>query len=275
MAEQTGNPPNWYPDPAGRHQYRWWDGNQWTDQVSSNGKQDIDPLTAAPAVVPSVSANADKIRSAVEKKTGAPAGQFQGGGTLFTEPILVVNQKAKLIELNNEYGIFDQNGNQLGAVRQVGQSKAKKLLRAVSSLDSFMTHNLQIVDASGQVVLALTRPRAVIKSQFQVQDGNGNEVGQIAQENAFGKIRFAYLAGGQKVGSLNAENWRAWKFNIRDHTDAEIARVDKSWQGFARAAFTTADNYVVQLHRPLEEPLRSLVIASAVCIDTALSQAGG
>ena len=23
----------WHPDPTGRHQYRWWDGQEWTDQV--------------------------------------------------------------------------------------------------------------------------------------------------------------------------------------------------------------------------------------------------
>ena len=36
--------------------------------------------------------------------------------------------------------------------------------------------------------------------------------------------------------------------------------------------FTTADNYVVQIHRPLDEPLRSMVVAAALSIDTALKQ---
>ena len=53
-------------------------------------------------------------------RPASQAGAAQGGGTIFTEPILVVNQKAKLIEVNNEYAIFDQHGRQIGAVRQVG-----------------------------------------------------------------------------------------------------------------------------------------------------------
>ena len=36
--------------------------------------------------------------------------------------------------------------------------------------------------------------------------------------------------------------------------------------------FTTADNYVLQIHRPLDEPMRSLVVASAVSVDLALKQ---
>jgi transcriptional regulator GlxA family with amidase domain len=36
--------------------------------------------------------------------------------------------------------------------------------------------------------------------------------------------------------------------------------------------FTTADNYVLQIHRPLNDPLLSMVVASALIIDTALKQ---
>jgi uncharacterized membrane protein YhaH (DUF805 family) len=37
-------PAGWYPDPAGRHQYRYWDGMQWTVSVSDNGVAASDPL---------------------------------------------------------------------------------------------------------------------------------------------------------------------------------------------------------------------------------------
>jgi hypothetical protein len=40
----------------------------------------------------------------------------------------------------------------------------------------------------------------------------------------------------------------------------------------AKAVFTTADNYVVEIARPLEDPLRSLVVAAALSVDTALKQ---
>ena len=35
---------NWYPDPTGRHQQRWWDGQRWSDHVSDNGATSVDPL---------------------------------------------------------------------------------------------------------------------------------------------------------------------------------------------------------------------------------------
>ncbi len=34
--------PNWYPDPAQRYEYRWHDGVQWTEHVSTNGNTSVD-----------------------------------------------------------------------------------------------------------------------------------------------------------------------------------------------------------------------------------------
>jgi Septum formation/Protein of unknown function (DUF2510) len=39
--------PGWNPDPSGRHEYRYWDGSNWTDDVSDNGVTSLDPLAAA------------------------------------------------------------------------------------------------------------------------------------------------------------------------------------------------------------------------------------
>ena len=221
--------------------------------------------------MPTVDRPTEKVQRDVAK-VGVQAGAVQGGGSIFTEPVLVVNQKAKLIEINNEYAIYDQHGTQIGAVRQVGQSKAKKAIRLLSSYDQFLTHKLQVVDMGGNVLLALTRPAKLVKSKVIVQNGSGQEIGTIVQQNAIGKIHFGLESGGSTYGSINAENWRAWNFNIQDHTGTEVARITKTWEGLAKTMFTTADNYVVQIHRPLEEPLRSLVVAAGLAVDTALKQ---
>lgn len=36
------SPPAWHPDPSGRFHFRWWDGSQWTSQVSTDGHHLID-----------------------------------------------------------------------------------------------------------------------------------------------------------------------------------------------------------------------------------------
>ena len=106
-----------------------------------------------------------------------------GGGTLFTEPILVVSQQATLVEAGSEFGVFDQHGEPLGSV-----------------------------------------------------------------------------------------NWRAWDFSLTDDTGAEIARVTKTFDGPVKEAFTTTDNYVVEVHRHVASPLACMAMAAALTIDTALRQ---
>jgi hypothetical protein len=47
MAEETqrGAPkPDWYPDPNGVHEYRYWNGTVWTGDVSDSGRVSVDPL---------------------------------------------------------------------------------------------------------------------------------------------------------------------------------------------------------------------------------------
>jgi hypothetical protein len=85
-------------------------------------------------------------------------------------------------------------------------------------------------------------------------------------------IRFRLDADGQNLGSINAESWRAWDFSIHDPNGAEIGRITKTWAGFGKEVFTKADNYVLEIHRPLEDPLLSLVVAAALAVDTVLKQ---
>ncbi|WP_329041917.1 phospholipid scramblase-related protein [Streptomyces sp. NBC_00178] len=274
MTTQSNVPAGWHPDPHGAPQLlRYWDGSRWTEHTHPAEGQ------AAPATAPG-QAPVPQQQPPVQQFTPQQAAPQQyaaqqaapGGGSLFNQPVLVVNQKAKLIEVTNEYRVFDQQGNTVGSVVQVGQSALRKVLRFVSSIDQYLTHRLEIRDAHGQPQLLLTRPAKFIKSRVLVQRPDGQPVGEIVQQNAIGKINFAIMAGGHKVGAIKAENWRAWNFAIVDHNDTEIARITKTWEGLAKTMFTTADNYVLQIHHQLPEPLLSLVVATALTVDTALKQ---
>jgi uncharacterized protein YxjI len=186
---------------------------------------------------------------------------------------IVVNQKAKLIEMTNEYRIRDVDGTEIGFIRQEGQSTLKKLARFVSSLDQFMTHRLAAYDADGTKVLELTRPRKIMRSTVQVADGHGTPVGEIRQQNMVGKIRFGlHDTAGNEIGQIRAENWRAWNFSIVDAGGREVARITKTWEGLAKTMFTTADDYLLDISPGLQGPLRTLAFASAVGVDTALKQ---
>ncbi|MGY1842414.1 phospholipid scramblase-related protein [Modestobacter sp. SYSU DS0875] len=239
---QPPPPPGWYPDPAGGGGLRWWDGGAWTQHIQ--GQHPPPPPTAPPA---------------------------QPRSVLLEQPVLVVQQRAKLVELTNEYAVLDGGGQQVGAVTQVGQSSLRKAFRLLSRWDQFLTHTLEVRDAAGPVLL-LTRPAKLIRSRVLVVRPDGTPVGEIVQANVFGHIRFDLVVADRLVGAIQAENWRAWDFAVVDAAGAEVARITKTWEGLARTLFTTADDYVVQVHQRLPDPLASLVLASALTVDTALKQ---
>lgn len=218
------------------------------------------------------------------------------GSGLFDQSVLVVSQKANLVQLNTEYSVYDSDGTQIGTIRQVGQSKLMKAARLISSLDRLMALRLELVDMSGAVQLTITRQKRLAKSllwQLHIADGSGNRVGTIREggiwENSKGKKRGEVVRprfmlertadadaepGDERpvIGVVQVEDWKAWNFTILDLDGAEVACITKTWAGLAKTVLTTADNYVLQIHRPLSDPLRSLVVASAVAADLALKQ---
>jgi len=281
-------PADWYPDPFGRHERRYWDGSKWTEHVASRGRQEVDP----PATGAPVATGHDVTGLADAAQTGETA--------IFTEPVLVVSQKAKLKGSNVAYAVRDQHGQQIGSVQEVGRGFIKKAMD--KRTDVGRAYRLQVVDMSGRVLIAMTRPEVWFKAKMIVEGPHGNRIGQIAQDrfglaggfatvahaglsgwtprldsavqglDKIGHARFRLESGDQQVGPIHAENLNAWDFHIQDATGGEIARITKTWAGWAKERFTKADNYVVEIHRPLEEPLRSLVIAAALAVDIELKQ---
>lgn len=71
----TNPPADWYPDPTGRYDYRYWDGEQWTGHVSTAGSTEWDPL---PESAPSDSAATAAADDGDAPPTGA-AGRDGGG----------------------------------------------------------------------------------------------------------------------------------------------------------------------------------------------------
>ncbi|MFE5339964.1 phospholipid scramblase-related protein [Isoptericola sp. NPDC056578] len=274
---------DWYADPSGRHELRYWDGVQWTHHVSSGGRPGIDRPTApaSPAAAATTAGGATGGSKNIRRQAEGAGAVDSGAGpssaisvdSLFTEQVLVVNQKAKLYEVKAEYTVYDQHGRRIGGVREVGRNLATKML---SSGNQSRTVRLQVVDLAGNVRLMITRPSSAWKSTVNVVRGDGGAVGQVVQKTLglVGKVRFDLVVGREVVGSINAESWGVWDFSVQDAEGGELARITRTWGGF-KERFTSADNYVVQIHRPLEEPLRSLVVAAALAVDTALQQKTG
>lgn len=192
---------------------------------------------------------------------------------LLSHDVLVISQKAKLIEMVNEYRIFDDAGGEIGTIREVEQSTAKKAVRLFSGVDQFLTHELGVFDIDGQQVLRLERPAKLMRSKIKVSDATGTERGAILQDNVVGAKHFALVdVRGERIGSIDGDNWMSWDFAIHDTTGVEVGRITKEWAGILREGYTTADTYILQIDPDVSSDLRLLMFASAAGLDVALKQ---
>lgn len=291
----------WYPDPFGRFETRYWDGQAWTEHVAARGRPAVDAPVAATPEAPQRTAYASTPPGGGMR--AGPQVVPSGEPALLTEPLLVVSQKAKVVGTNVAYAVRDQHGRQIGSLQEVGRGVMRKTMdRHRGRTDSTRAYKLQVLDETGRVVMAMARPVDRWKSKMTVIGPTGAPFGQIVEESfgvagaaatfahsaltgwsnkldskvegldKVGHARFRFEAGEHVLGAIHAEEVDAWNFKIRDSNGTEVARITKSWAGWLKERFTNADNYVLEVHEPLRDPLRSLVVAAALAVDIALKQ---
>lgn len=134
-----------------------------------------------------------------------------GGGTLFTEPVLVVNQRGRIFGSLLTYEIYDQHGRQLGTVREERRGPLRTLGDGIRLKDEAeRKRELVIRDMDGRPVLQITRPerRSMGKHDMVVAGAGGEEIGRISQEShgllgaSVNVVTMLGIVGASVVGSV-------------------------------------------------------------------------
>jgi hypothetical protein len=76
------NPAAWHPDPTGRHEHRWWDGERWTEHVADAGQASVDPLDTGGATTTTDEAagTSDDAGAHTDPSAGTASSWEQPGG---------------------------------------------------------------------------------------------------------------------------------------------------------------------------------------------------
>lgn len=248
----TSPQPGWYADPAASHELRWWDGATWTDAVMTAAVQTTSPLPA-PGTAGSATTS-----SATAGSTTAGSTTASSTGPLFTAPVLVVSRACEAVELS----VLDEAGRRLGTAVEVGQRERRGVGRLLAGVDRLRALRLEVRDAVGVPQLLLTRPPGLVASRVVVERPGAGEVGQLVQDSGPGAVRCALRSGGRPVGSLDAQDRRGGDVRVLDVSGVEVARIRRLPAG----ARHPLGAHVVHVHRPLPDPLASLVVASALTV---------
>lgn len=166
--------------------------------------------------------------------------------------------------------LHDPDGNSVGAVRQLGLTRGQRAARFLGDHDERLTKTWQILDGDDQLILTLTRPTRFLKSKVVIRNSSDAEIGRITQKHLVANDRFALAVDGREMGAVIAPRANRKTLSIVDNMDSEVASVETAPD---RAEFTAevgASYSVLRVHRPLIDPLRSLVVGAAVAVETAL-----
>lgn len=182
-----------------------------------------------------------------------------------------IDEKINYLKFENEYQVFDGNGEKIGNIRQrlnTGQ-KALRIFLNKQMLPFYM----EIRNLNDEIQASISRGWTFFMSKIEIKDGSGQTVGIIKQKFRLLKPRFnIFDTSGIKIGEISGD-WKAWNFVIKDHMDQEMGIITKKWAGAFKEIFTTADKYNVSLSRGFEnEKHKIAVLAAAITIDMVLKE---
>ena len=151
---------------------------------------------------------------------------------LLERDVLVIGQKAKLIEMTDEYRILDPEGVEVGSIRQEGQSKSKKLFRLVTDLGRVPNPPpVRLRGGRHETARDRTTRQGLQVHAEDPRRRRGGPRSSLLQDNVLGKKHFSLRGtGGELLGWIEAENWRSWDFVINDAGGAEVSRSPRSGQ---------------------------------------------
>lgn len=126
---------------------------------------------------------------------------------------------------------------------------------------------LDVVDPAGAPILTVRFPGEDRQYRGIVQDGGGrDEIGELVKARGIRKIHFDLKAGAEVLGTVDAEGWTGWSFQVRVDGSL-VGRIDMIDGSNAPEGFPDSGGYLLRLDQELHHSVRTLVAACAIGLD--------
>ena len=187
---------------------------------------------------------------------------------LLTEPILVVRRKPQKGR-RPEYGVFDAEGRHVAQGVYVSEEELRPIMRG-HGLRHWTAAALRILDTHGDTVFVVVFPGWRGRAVLLISDGEGDEVGRARKTKGFLRMTYELRLGERRAGAIRVMDRRQRKVVVTDETGAEVAVIRTEAPATPSDVDDAGEAYSVQVHASLQEPLRSLVVASGVALQAAI-----
>ena len=182
-----------------------------------------------------------------------------------------IDEKVNFFKFENCYQVYDENGQNIGAVKQK-LSAGQKLLRLLIN-KQMLPFLLEIKNTDDRLEASISRGFNFFLSKISIKDSQGNLIGTIKQKFRFFKPTFKiFNAQDIQIAEITGD-WRAWNFIINDTSNNKIGSISKKWAGAMQELFTTADKYNVNIEPNYSNKENKIaILSSAITIDMVLKE---
>jgi hypothetical protein len=188
-------PAGWHPDPSGRHEWRHWDGQRWTDHVSDGGVTTLDPLPPAP--VPAQGQPAESVVLDTQVKAGLKGGRrlvitdralYDGDQTFAFAAVTGMNHCRTKMTMNHNSRALNYSYDILLAM--AGEKKPRRIYWT-----GLGDHEQQVFDAVVDALHRFVAPRLLADLVKRIAAGETIEVYGLLI-SAAGVARKKLIGGG-------------------------------------------------------------------------------
>ncbi|WP_026705867.1 phospholipid scramblase-related protein [Flavobacterium soli] len=187
---------------------------------------------------------------------------------ILNKNLFLVKEHIGMFKAANNFDIYDPENNQMiMTTREDNLGFFTKLFR-FTDYKRMTPFHLEIKTTSGEKIISVKRGFTILRSDVEIFDEKDRLIGLFKQQFfSFGGKFNIEDKDGRPVCTLQGK-WTGWDFKfMKDST--ELAHVSKKWAGMGRELFTSADNYVLQIHDNVkpDDAVRQLILAAVMCID--------
>ncbi len=264
----TDVPALWFDDPAGDGDLRFWNGDEWTDQVLVDGET----RRSAPHTTlarPKPSEHEREIRYQVQHEAKVLP-RSTGGETLDSARVLVTNHRPSWHVPRADYRLMDDAGRLLGRAKRLTSAGPFLWLRVNSMLDHHLRLRLEVRDPDDALLATLDRRRFGSAAAVYVTGPLGARIGTIALDKRSRPPTLRILVGDDVVATMAAADQTARSITISAADGTSIGRVEKTALALGEGILTFAQRFVLERSTEPGTDLHQLIGLVPLALDLML-----
>lgn len=189
---------------------------------------------------------------------------------LKNEKLIKIFQRKEMAELlgvesRNKYEVQSEKGEAIGYVAEQGKGAMDFFMR--NFFGHWRTFQLFIFNSDKKQIAKVTNPFRFYFRELNLENENGEQVGQIKKKFAFVNKKFSLSLPGGEIYTVSSPFWRIWTFPVK-RNGKKVAEIRKMWSGAVKEIFTDSDNFEIEFLDPsLSLKAKNLLLAAGVYVD--------